>query len=70
MTRFPQPETAEVRPSAGSADPVREPASVRPGAMLIPFPPGTHMRRRAPLSGERRGEILFFLGVRYERRAS
>ncbi len=71
MTRFPHPETAEVRPSAVSADPVRQPVPVRPGAILLPFPaPGTRRRRSAPHSGERRGEILFFLGVRYERLAS
>lgn len=71
MTRFPQPETVEVRPSAASADPVRQPAPVRPGAVLLAFPaPGSRRRRSAPLSGERRGEILLFLGVRYERLAS
>ena len=71
MTRSPQPETAEARQSAGSADPVcQQPAPVRPGAVLVPFPPGSNRRRKAPASGERRGEILFFLGVRYERLAS
>lgn len=71
MKRFPQPATAEARPPAGSADPVLQPAPVRPGAVLLPFPaPGTRRRRSAPPSGERRGEILFFLGVRYERLAS
>lgn len=71
MKRFPQAETTGVPPSAGSADPVLRPAPARPGAVLLPFPaPGTRRRRSAPLSGERRGEILFFLGVRYERLAS
>lgn len=71
MKRFPQPEPAEVRPSAGLADPVRQPAPVRPGAILVPFPaPGGRRRYRTPSSDERRGEILFFLGVRYERLAS
>jgi hypothetical protein len=40
-------------------------------AVLIPFP-GPEARRtcRIPRSGEQRGEILLFLGVRYERLAS
>jgi hypothetical protein len=56
--------------SEGASDPlheVRSPAT----AALIPFP-GTEARRtrRIVRSGEQRGEILLFLGVRYERLAS
>jgi len=40
-------------------------------ALLIPFPSAEARRtRRLPRSDEQRGEILFFLGVRYERLAS
>jgi hypothetical protein len=41
----------------------------RPGALVIPFPTRT-AARKAPPAGEARGEILLFLGVRYERLAS
>jgi hypothetical protein len=34
---------------------------------LLAFPSGQPPRREAPASGETRGEILLFLGVRYER---
>jgi len=40
-------------------------------ALVIPFPgPEARRARRIPRSGEPRGEILLFLGVRYERLAS
>ncbi|MCJ2059870.1 hypothetical protein MKL09_25480 [Methylobacterium sp. J-048] len=40
-------------------------------AMLLAFPgPEARRTRRLPRSDEQRGEILFFLGVRYERLAS
>ena len=40
-------------------------------ADLIPFPgPEARRTRRIVRSGEQRGEILLFLGVRYERLAS
>ncbi|WP_342105573.1 hypothetical protein [Methylobacterium sp. SI9] len=40
-------------------------------AIVIPFPgPEARRAHRIPRSGEPRGEILLFLGVRYERLAS
>lgn len=39
-----------------------------PPAVIVPLPQARRARRAAR-PGERRGEILFFLGVRYERRA-
>ncbi|WP_375454555.1 hypothetical protein [uncultured Methylobacterium sp.] len=44
------------------------PAAARSG-FVLPFAPAASPRRR-PEPGEARGEILLFLGVRYERRAS
>ncbi len=41
----------------------------RQPAAIVPLPLGRRARRTARLD-ERRGEILLFLGVRYERRAS
>jgi hypothetical protein len=41
----------------------------RPNAVVIPFP-ARKAARKAPPEGEARGEILLFLGVRYERLAS
>ena len=41
----------------------------RPTAIVIPFP-ACASSRKAPPEGEARGEILLFLGVRYERLAS
>ncbi|MEE7502201.1 hypothetical protein ACLBXO_10855 [Methylobacterium sp. C33D] len=68
MTLFKPLETGETRSSKPAADPTRRAAA---SATLIPFP-GAEARRtcRIPRSGERRGEILLFLGVRYERLAS
>ncbi|GJE11144.1 MULTISPECIES: hypothetical protein [Methylobacterium] len=53
-----------------ASDPLHEVNSAATAA-LIPFP-GTEARRtrRIVRSGEQRGEILLFLGVRYERLAS
>ena len=70
MTLFKPLETGESRPSRLAADPTRR-ASPAASATLIPFP-GAEARRtcRIERSGERRGEILLFLGVRYERLAS
>lgn len=69
MTPTPHsPATATRRPTPpAEADHEAQP---RPGAVLLSFPPHGGRRRRAPRSGEARGEILFFLGVRYERLAS
>ncbi len=40
----------------------------RPAGVIIAFPDASARRIRAPLTeGERRGEILLFTGVRYER---
>jgi hypothetical protein len=70
MTRFKPQETGRARLPAQSTGPVGE-ATAAASAVLIPFP-GPEARRtcRIPRSGERRGEILLFLGVRYERLAS
>lgn len=70
MTLIKPLETGEARSSKPAADPARR-AVQAPSATLIPFP-GAESRRtcRIPRSGERRGEILLFLGVRYERLAS
>ncbi|MGU3544842.1 hypothetical protein [Methylobacterium sp. A52T] len=70
MTLIKPLETGEARSPTPAADPVRR-AAHTPSATLIPFP-GAEARRtcRIPRSGERRGEILLFLGVRYERLAS
>ncbi|WP_375465190.1 hypothetical protein [uncultured Methylobacterium sp.] len=58
------------RPSAGPAG--AEPAPAQPArtGLVVPFAPPAVRRRRAGDAAETRGEILLFLGVRYERRAS
>lgn len=70
MTLFKPQESGGARSSTLAADPTRRAAPAE-SATLIPFP-GAEARRtcRIPRSGERRGEILLFLGVRYERLAS
>ena len=70
MTLFKPQETCETRSSQPAADQIRRAASTA-SATLIAFP-GAEARRtcRIPRSDERRGEILLFLGVRYERLAS
>lgn len=70
MTLFKPQETGEIRSSKSAADLSRR-VALAASADLIPFP-GAEARRssRIPRSGERRGEILLFLGVRYERLAS
>jgi hypothetical protein len=70
MTLSKPQEIGAARPSMHAADSTRK-AATAPSAVLIPFP-GADTRRtcRIPRSGERRGEILLFLGVRYERLAS
>ncbi|ACB22884.1 MULTISPECIES: hypothetical protein [Methylobacterium] len=70
MTLFKPQETGETRPSTLAAESARR-AAPAASATLIPFP-GAEARRtcRIPRSDERRGEILLFLGVRYERLAS
>ncbi|MET0369169.1 MAG: hypothetical protein ABW058_13475 [Methylobacterium sp.] len=52
---------------------VSPPASDEPArtGIVVPFPSrGARPTRPAPVSGESRGQILLFLGVRYERLAS
>ena len=69
MTLSQPHETEGARASTDHA--MREPATDRSGAVLVPFPAaGARRNRRIPRAGERRGEILLFLGVRYERLAS
>ena len=57
------------RPAALRADAPPEGASRAPLGRVVPFAASARPRRR-PEAGERRGEILLFLGVRYERLAS
>ena len=70
MTVITPQEAGRTQPSRSPADPLRK-AHTTTTAALIPFP-GTEARRtrRIVHSGEQRGEILLFLGVRYERLAS
>ena len=67
MTLFKPQEIGCPRLSAQAISPMRE-STAAASAVLIPFP-GPEARRtcRVPRSGERRGEILLFLAVRYER---
>ncbi|MCJ2008653.1 hypothetical protein MKK70_01610 [Methylobacterium sp. E-041] len=59
------------RPAALRSDPpaVDDVAPRVPAGRVVPFPAAPRPPRR-PEAGERRGEILLFLGVRYERLAS
>jgi hypothetical protein len=68
MTPFKPQETADPDARVVGATGPSAPAA---HAIVIPFP-GPEARRagRIPRSGEPRGEILLFLGVRYERLAS
>ena len=70
MTVITPQDAGRMQPFKQAADPLRE-ANANATAALIPFP-GTEARRtrRILRSGEQRGEILLFLGVRYERLAS
>ncbi len=65
-----KPQETDDHPCAAMAGPTRETAPTA-RTIVIPFP-GPEARRacRIPRSDERRGEILLFLGVRYERLAS
>ena len=65
-----KPQETDDSPCAARAGRTREGASTA-GTIVIPFP-GPEARRasRIPRADERRGEILLFLGVRYERLAS
>jgi hypothetical protein len=68
MTPFKPQETADRPRTRVVAKGTTAPAA---HASIIPFPgPEAHRARRVPRSGEPRGEILLFLGVRYERLAS
>jgi hypothetical protein len=69
MTPFKSQETADCGRVA-RVDALGQPAPAA-HAIVIPFPgPEARRARRIPRSGEPRGEILLFLGVRYERLAS
>lgn len=69
MTPFKSQETAD-RARMARIGAVGQPAQAA-RAIVIPFPgPEARRARRIPRSGEPRGEILLFLGVRYERLAS
>ena len=69
MTPF-KPQEIDDRPCTATDGTQRDPASTT-HAIVISFPgPEARQARRIPRSGERRGEILLFLGVRYERLAS
>ena len=70
MTPFQPQKTGETRLQMRMADTLHEPARDA-SAILIPFPgPEARRTRSLPHADEQRGEILFFLGVRYERLAS
>ena len=58
------------RPATLRSDAPAEGVAPRaPSARVLPFAASARPRRRLE-AGERRGEILLFLGVRYERLAS
>ncbi len=62
--------TSARRSSLHAADAIRDSVPAGSGT-VIPFPrPDARRTCRIPRSGEQRGEILLFLGVRYERLAS
>ena len=70
MTPFKTQATSATRMPVHAADAARD-ARPDESAILLPFPgPEARRTRRLPQSDEQRGEILFFLGVRYERLAS
>jgi hypothetical protein len=70
MTVIKPQASSEAPSSPEAAEPVRAPGQPS-SAALIPFPGAEARRsRRIPRSDEQRGEILLFLGVRYERLAS
>ena len=70
MTPFKPQVTGAIRLPMHANDAMRD-ARRDPPAVLLPFPgPEARRTRRLPRSDEQRGEILFFLGVRYERLAS
>lgn len=69
MTPFKSQEMAD-RPRTAPVGALHGPAQAA-HAIVIPFPgPEARRGRRIPRSDETRGEILLFLGVRYERLAS
>jgi hypothetical protein len=70
MTPFKPQVTSALRPPMPANDATYD-ARPDASAILIPFPSQEGRRtRRLPRTEEQRGEILFFLGVRYERLAS
>lgn len=70
MTLYKPQEIGGPRLSAQAGAPVHD-STAAASAVLIPFPrPDARRTCRIPRSDEQRGEILLFLGVRYERLAS
>jgi hypothetical protein len=70
MTVIKPQESGIAPPSLQPADPRRKQGPTATAA-VIAFPGAEARRtRRIPRSDEQRGEILLFLGVRYERLAS
>ncbi|MHC2107669.1 MULTISPECIES: hypothetical protein [unclassified Methylobacterium] len=70
MTPFKPQVTGQTRLPMPANDAARD-ARRDPPAVLLPFPgPDARRTRQLPRTDEQRGEILFFLGVRYERLAS
>jgi hypothetical protein len=69
LSTYLSPPPLPARPANESG--LREPAGprrLRPSAAIVPLPQGRGRPRKAR-PDESRGEILLFLGVRYERRA-
>lgn len=53
------------------APPAEVEHAARPEAVVVAFPSrASRPARRSPATGETRGEVVLFLGVRYERLAS
>ena len=67
MNRMPHPDPRTAR---DVTEPRRGAAREQARGVLVPVPTADARRRRPPVADEGRGEILLFLGVRYERRAS
>lgn len=67
LSRFSQPETTScVRPDRGAEGFMQALEQFK--GDLIPFPPASRRQPRpGPGEGEPRGQILLFMGVRYER---
>lgn len=67
LPRLSEPEMPSRVPSARGAERFMQVLKKRRG-QVIPFPPASRRQTRpAPAADEPRGEILLFMGVRYER---